>query len=407
MIRFFVPLLLLMACGGPRSNPNTAFVTTQDKDRIDVLLTRAQVEFDRNKLDKAEEYASLAYSRNPSNQKAARKLASIYVSQGQLSILDIASRVSSDLKTSSSSSSASNTQALDVLGVLQDVVGISEADFLKLGDFDNSTSTYFTNLKVINPNKPGSLSDTSSPRFTVKALRQLNKSIAILCPFVSTVATNGSNDARHDCKKVANSNSKSKAQVHFAFAMSHLLEAIYFNAVIQYTDRIQSSSSATAASQNSNLFKRVQAIQSVKFSLDTFNDYVTGVSDLVVNIDKIFDTSSTSMLTATMVDLRVTAQSLTAIDGFPQSMIEKINGVITNIQNALDKAGKSKTDISGQTDELKKQLNEALLTKLNTSINTYLGTMTDAQKTSVQSQLTTLCNSVASVTGGVKPTACP
>jgi hypothetical protein len=395
MKRSFVFFLTLLACGG---NPNTLFVSKYDRNRIDVLITRAKIEEDRNNLTKAEEYALQAYTRNPNNQISARLLASIYIGQAQLSLLDIAGRISTDLKTSTGSSK--NTQALDVLGVLQDVVGISDADFEKLGS-KNVSKELFKDLDVINPFKPGSFTDTSSPRYKITALKLLNKSIFLLCPFIPASATSGSQDSRHKCTKNTNSTVEGKAQVLFAFAMSHLLEAIYFNAVIQYSNKLQSSSSSTEVTQNSNLFKRVRVLETTTFEASFVQKYEKAIPELLENLQTIFDLDPTSMLTATMVDLRVTAQSIAAIDGFPTSMIEKIQGVITTIDAAVAKAGKAQNDLTNQTDQLRKQLSSSILSKLNTTA----GPLIDKIEKN-NGDISTICDSIKKIPGITVPDVC-
>jgi hypothetical protein len=403
-------LLFVVACGGSNGlNPNAAFVTKQDKDRIDVLLARAKIEFDRAHLDKANSYASEAYNRNPHNQLAAQQFANIKLALAKLSLLDVASRISQDLKISdsSSSSSANNTQALDVLGVLADVVGVSEEDFANMGtkktdtvvpDSTNPTQTVtlpaFKDLDVIEPKLPGSHTDTSSPRYKVLGLRMLNEAIALLCPFVNASVTSGSQDVRHQCTKVTDSKIGSHAQVLFSFAMAHLFEALYFNAVLNYSNKIKSSSSASTTIESSNLFKRVQAVQAYKFDPKTVEDYINELKELVTNINSVFDVNAKSMLQETMVDLSMTSAALGAIEGFPPSMLAKIQGVQKNIQSSVDKAGKSKTNVDDQTKALKAQLSTAAITKFNDSVTSYINSLTTpAQKADQANNIITVCNS--------------
>jgi len=418
MIRSLLPLFFLTACGFP----NSLFVSDHDKESVAVLLTRAQVEYDRNKLDDAELYASKAYAKNPNNQAAAYLLASVYTSQADLAFLDIAEKIAENLNVSSGSSS-SNTQVTDVLGVLANVIGITEADYAKLGtkktdvvpdpnDANGTiTVTQFKDLDVIQPFLPGSHTDTSSPRFKILGLRKLNQAIALLCPFVASSVTTGSSDPRHSCTKVTNSKVSGRAQVHFGFAMAHLLEAIYFNAVLQYSN-LQSSSTATL---NSNLFKRVTAIQGFKFTtVELLNPYIAGVLELERNINSIFDTTANSMLQSTMVDLRVTSQSLAAIEGFPPSMLSKIQGVLTNIENSVSQAGESKTNINEQTKALKAQLGGEALKKFSASIESYITSLSTAERTAQDTQVKKACGAYDKIAVTLevsqrpaRPSSCP
>lgn len=412
MIRLFIPLPLvfLVSCGA--QSPNAAFETSYDKNRIDVLLQRAVVELDRNKLDSAQSYALDAYNRNPNNYNAAFILANVYVAKAHLTLLDLAGRISSDLDTSNSKAS-SNTQALDVVSVLQDVISLSSDDIKLLATDDGGTSsTYFKDLPVLKPLKPGSISDTSSPRYKVEGLRLLNQSINVLCPFVDSSITSGTNDSRYNCKKVTNSTVQPKSRVHFAFALSNLLEAIYFNSVIIYGNSVKSSSNSTAAIESSNIFKRIEAIKNVNFTTTafdatTFSNYSSAVVTLAEDVTSIFDLSQESMLTAMMVDLRVAAKSLKAISGFPNSLRDKIDGVLTTIENTIAKANQDVNSISGQTTELKNQLTKTLFSNLSSSINSVINSIPSGSKTgTTQENIVKACKAVKDVPGFTLPTAC-
>src|SRR4051812_32686935 len=114
MYRLWLPLLFTVGCGS-----KSLFVSNSDKERVDVKLTQARIDFDRDELEDAEKYASEAYAINPQSEQAATQLANIYLAQGKLSVIDIATRISTDLKPTDSSSTDS-TQATDVLGTLGD-----------------------------------------------------------------------------------------------------------------------------------------------------------------------------------------------------------------------------------------------------------------------------------------------
>ena len=395
MLRLLLPLLFILDCG----SPNTAFVTSQDKQRIDVLLAGARIDFDRNKLSDAEQKATEAYNRNTHNQTAALQLANIYMSEGNASILEVAIQIASDLSTSTNTSTATGTststslktvKATDVLGDLSDLVNLSATDLSNLGTLQSGVinspdSTFFQGLDVYYPLDPGSLSTTSSPRYTVAGLRYINKAIALLCPFIPSSITNGSSDPRDKCTKVTDSTSSSVAQVLFSYAINHLVEAIYFN---------YANPTVTVAnpSQNSNLLQRVKAIQNVQFTATNAVDYANAVVTLKDNIDAIFQTTSTSMLTATMLDISMTVSALSSIAGFPPSMIAKIQAVLTNLQKALTKVNQENTSLTNQTQALKDQLTESLAKSLSKSVNAFLNSIPASQQAAQQEQITSVCN---------------
>lgn len=384
-MRSFFPLLILMACGGGSIGPNGLFVTRHDKARIDVLLEKARMAYDKGDLDQAEEYSSEVYNLNTKNQDAALMLANVRMAKAKLSLLDIAGEISDNLKVSSGT--ATNTKALDVLGVLGDVTDISAAEYAELGTLRNNTGiTLFADLDVIEPFAPGNHKTTTSPRHKVEPLRFIGESIDLLCPFLPAKATDGSTDTRDTCTKVTNSTSMNQPQSLFTFAMAHLFEAIFLVKVLMYTTGTSTSTSTStstdsAIATNSNLFRRVKAIEGLKFSVSNASTYLSAVTEVVRNVSKVFDSGSTdSMLTAIMVDLRVTTQSLGAIDGFPKDLLAKIADVQTTINKAVTKAGQSTSSISSQTKALNDQLSATALAKLNASITTYLASIPSGQQ---------------------------
>lgn len=395
-----------MACGG-KVNPNSVFITSHDKKRVDVLLQRAEIEYDRGNYSAAEVHALEAYNINRNNKDAALQLANIRVGQAKLSLLDIAGKIAKGLKVDNGK--ASNTQALDVLGVLADIADITDAEYALLGTLRDNTDpsiAFFVDLNVIEPFPPGSHTDATSPRYKVEPLRKLGESIALLCPFVPTSVTDGSTDPRDICAKVEGSTSINQPQVLFAFAMAHLFEAVFFNAVLEYSNKVQSTTTASSAVSNSNLFKRVKALQSLQFTVANAAVYAPAVREVVRNISSIFNSgSSGSMLTATMIDLRLTVQSLSSIVGFPTDLLAKIKDVQTTINAAVAKAGQSTADLTSQTKALNDQLSATVISKLNESITKYIASIPAGQETTAQK--TAICNEYKSISGFLDPKTAP
>ena len=407
MIRSLLPLLILMACGGGTLNPNSAFITTHDKHRVDVLLQRAQVEYDRGNLASAENHAKEAYNINSNNKDAALQLANINIAKAKLSLLDIAGKISKRLTVDSGTTS--NTQAVDVLGVLGDVVGITDGDYALLGTVRDNTDpviTPFDKLDVVEPLAPGSHTNPSSPRYKVEVLRRLGEAIAYLCPYVPESVTQGSTDSRDLCSKVSGSTSVNQAQVLFAFGMAHLFEAVFFNDVLMYSNAETNTTTGSSAISNSNLFQRVKAIENIQFSISTATTYLAAVKEVVRNITSIFNSGDTSsMLTATMIDIRLTQQSLTAIEGFPTNLLAKIKDVQTTLDAAVAKAGQSSSNITNQTKALNDQLSATVIAKLNASITKYIASVPAGQSSTAQVQA--ICDQYKSITGFLNASTAP
>ena len=69
MLRLLTLLLLTLGTGcGVDSSINSIFVTSADKDRVDVLISKARINLDRGRYPEAEEYAEKAYEINPNNE---------------------------------------------------------------------------------------------------------------------------------------------------------------------------------------------------------------------------------------------------------------------------------------------------------------------------------------------------
>lgn len=399
----FIFFLTFLACGDDGNfNPNAIFVTDHDEDRVDVLLARATIALDRKKLDKAEELATEAYNRNPDNIDASKLLANVYLSQVNLSVTGIAQRIADDLKVSDSST-ASDTDALDVLGLLGDVISLSVADYEILGTRTEPKSSFFTGLPLIYPSEPGDHTNSDSPRNKLKSLRLINKAIVVLCPFISPSVTEGFSDPRHNCSEATNSTVSERAQVNFSFALAHLLEAVHFNSVLMYNENSQASETSTQVIENSHLFKKVKAIENVSFTLDNVTEYSDAVDELLDDINAIYKPNdSNSLLVATMIDLRVANEALSRIEDLPDDLLLKIQGVLTKIQSSVDAAGGTKTDILNQSNALKDQLNTSLVSRLGTSITEFVNKIpaTDLATADVDAKVDKVCSSYSSIVDG-------
>ncbi len=359
-------------------------VSKADQERIDTKLQLARIDLDRDELEEAEKKAQEAYDLNPENLEAAQLLSNIYLAQGEVSLLDIAGRIATDLNTPTDQN---NTQAGDVFGSLSDLVKISDEDFSNLGTLNQSTNSFFTGIDVYYPSVPGLVTNVDSPRYKVKSLRYLNKAINVLCPFVSNQVTDSSADTRDSCSKVTTAIKTGSAQVHFTYAMAHFLEALVFNSVINY-------SNPTTATPPNNLLRRVSTIQSTKFTVENAASYAQAVTELKTATDKILDVSSTNtMLSELMQNINTTVAALGAIENFPPSMISKIKGVLTTLETAISKAGKVENNIGGQTQALKDQFLTKVTGTLGKSIDSFVKSIPADQRAAQQSKIDEVCKS--------------
>lgn len=387
-MRLFILGLLLLSCG-PGSNPNQMYVPPRDKERIDALLVKADMAYDRGRLSDARDAAEKAYEINKSNMPAAVSLANIIIEQANLSLLDIAYKIANDLGGVKSSSTA---KAADVLGSLVAIVGLHTSDLDLLGTKKTSQNPFFTDLDLYYPHTPGLVTELDSPRFQVPLLRSINQAIEILCPFVSETVTQATEQQRAKCKKVVDSEATNRATVHLTYALAHLFEAVIFNAILTYSNSTLQADN-TSSSTSSNLVLRATKLEKVAFSADNATNYFSAVLELVDNVNGVLDITDGTMLTETMADITIAVKALEAISGVPKSLLTQLDAILTNIEKAVTNAGKSKDLLTNKTQALKAQLSEVVVAKLGSSLSSFIGNIPPSQLKARQGDIDKACAS--------------
>lgn len=395
-------LILIVGCGASQSITGL-FISPDDKERSDVLFAEAKAYYDQGSFDKALAYGTRAHRANPMGEETAQLLGYIYLAKAGMEPFTIMSKLITLQNSKTSSSEASST--MSTLGAA--LLDLSQKDLETMATKEESTNPFFQETPVYLPNSLGSISEGA--RSQVSILYNLNMAIQIICPFVDPTILKDTGDSRHDCQQ-ATGTLKSQAQSHVLFALSHLVEALVLNQVILYQDGSFKLDDAGVAS-NTNIFKRVSAINRTVLN-DEIADYVDAVTILKNDLDKIFDASPGSMLYTTLVDMRMVVSSFKAIKGVPDSVLNQLEKGMEQLEEASEKAGKSKNDVGGQSSALKEQMNQQIVSKLGDSITKFNEKqgLDESQLTEEQkAQRDKVCQAYQSLIGDVSlplPTGC-
>lgn len=357
-------LFLLLSCDSPLL-VDSIFVSKEDKERIDFLLTQAQSYLDSDDLDEAEKISLKAYNLNKDYHQSVKMLGKLYFEQSGLTIFDIAKSVnqkSEGKKGSSSSNQLSNFSS---------IIPMTVDDYKKLGDLDKGSGA-FSGIEIFLPyNELGNVDDANSPRGGFKTIKLLNQVIKIYCPFISKSAISGSEDTRHSGCGNGSTLGESNAYFNFIFGLSHLLEAIIFFKVINYkTEDINLTSEL-----DNNLMRRVNQIkemQSKELSFADISLFTEAVLELKGNIDSILSLDKGSMLSTVFMNMQTFVSSLASIEGVPDSLIESIQ---TSLDEIKEKTAKVGGDMNKQSDlamNFRVELEEKLASSLGSSISGFV-----------------------------------
>lgn len=400
-LRIALGSIAIIAAGCGSSNINeTLFSTASQDDSFESLTTTGRLHNDQGEYDQAIEKLEKANALNPHDEETARLLGFAYLGQAGLGLFEIVEKIL-DLNTSSTSSS----NAADTLSNFSGLIGLTDAEFLLMGetntglDTDGNQNSIVEGLPVI---RPYQLSGDNNPRTKVTTLVAITKMLQVICPFVdqSLKADDGS-DRYANCEETSGRGSKS-AETHFLFAIGHLLEAVAFNQVILYSKNDTSTSTTetttTTNSVSGNLLKRAEALEKAPFSTPSeFTDYLAALSIIKQDFDSVFDTdNATSMLSATLDNIRIAVNSFGKISGIPSGVTSNLSEALDSLEKTAEQtqvgSGQEKTAQSGA---LKSQLDSAITTAIKTSGEKYIqeGQGTDEEIEQVCSQLSGILGS--------------
>jgi hypothetical protein len=354
-MRFFLVFLVLVSCGD-----QNIFIDKNDKDRADVLLDQAVLYYDEGSLKLAEETAEKAKILDPEETQIRYLLANVYLAKGGF---DFFSLILNIIKKQDKDALSEVKDVSDLLKNFKDVFYLSEADITKMGTLSASTNSFFAGLDVYHPAIPGDVTSSDSPRSQVLALKSLNQTISILCPYIVSTdirALYGTN-SRYQCE--ATPDASHQAESYFLFGISHLIEAIMFHRILLY----EAENAETIENVTGNLARRANKLNTITMTQDNMPDYVAAVGLLKTDIDRILDTTNTaSMLNETVRNFKIAANAFGEIPGLPSSVTGSIKDQLKAMDEAIAKVGSGTQNAQGSV--FKDQLNKELLPKLTESI---------------------------------------
>ncbi len=404
-------LFWFLGCGNGSNLNKFVFAGDKDQEALSTLMERAELAYDRGRIEEAFNLASLAADKAPGSERAAVLLGFISLSQAGSDPFKIVEKLmslssSSTIEQSSGCSSLSTGgNAADVMGALVGCLANIPADEMsEIGEPVTTEVTEFEAYPILKPIAPSTIADPDSPRARVSTLYYLNEAIAYLCPFVNEPTSEHpartDDDPRHDCQASPLQRSN-QVKSHFVWAMAHLVESLSFYQVLMYSTSegtaLAPAASTSQQQMSSNLMKRVDVVKNISTSgASNISKYVKAITELKANFDAVFtspaegETVATSMLQSTMVDLKVTSAAFGAIPGVP----DEITASVTSAIEALTTAAGAANDITSQSSQLQGQLNTAAASALKTSIDKVSTSQVD------DTQKQEICDSFATIAVG-------
>ncbi|MEZ4743612.1 MAG: tetratricopeptide repeat protein [Bdellovibrionota bacterium] len=403
-------LVVFGGCGKD-TNVNQVFKTSGEDSRIDSLLALARIHYDRGEHEKALDYAEKAYAINPQLEQAAILKSYVLLGLAGMDPFNITKKLilAKDDEAATNNLMAESTTGADALNKFSSIVNISDDDIQTyMGSFDESDNPLFSGSEyaVFVPKKPD---DAEGPRAGIATISHMMEAIQTICPFVSEDAKIADYEP-HNCEP-ANSNFTSQAKANFLWSLSHLVEALAYNAALLYEgqpDTTALADSATSTTPKTGLFKRVEVLDSQTFNENQVADYVNAVQEIKENVEAVFDVSEGSMLNTTLSDLTTVSLGFGAIAGIPSDVTDKIKKGLASIEELADKLTNGVGgQLNSKTEALKQQMTKKVSGKLKDSITKYnekyteeaIAAMPSDKKTQFEENKTQLCTTYKDISG--------
>lgn len=319
---------LLASCGD--SNFNKIFENPQQVDTIDQLLNNAEYAYDQGNFEKALTLAKKAHEINP-GERSSIVMGYSNLSLAGLDIFQLTKRMTDEQTDNNSGDS----QTSKLFSLLASAMGITDADFEAMSEKSFPGDPIVYQPKTATEARAGGVS----------SIRFFSDAIESLCPFVAAAAKQES-DSRHDCETSGDSSNLSSAT--FAWALSHLGEAITFYSLIFYTSEGETKP---------NLIARADGLSQYQSDPVTYLEKVQELSSIIEAIlPTDAELAESSMLNAIFSDLQSTNLALEA-SGAPKSITKSVTKVISEIQGSI-------SDFSSVTES-----NQAIKNKFTKSIS--------------------------------------
>lgn len=360
---------LLVACG--------RLVPAPLKDDFHTHLALGRILYDSGDIEGALYHAKKANELDPNSEEAATILGFVYLSLAGGDVVTILTK----LKAADSSGKSKD---VNQLSSIKSALGFTDEEFALLG----SVNTDVEDLPVIEPKC------ADHARELIQRLGFVNAAIQAICPFVDP-DLHLEDETRHNC--VSNLQSSRGTSSHLLWALSHLVEALAFHAVITY---------ATTDAGKTNLELRVAKVQDFDLKdpskIGSFIIEVGSLANLIQKIipisERCSDAYAQTQMVALINDLVSTSLAFKKIKGIPTEFtesvvasIKKIEDIRQKAQEGVEGAGEKKAQVENLKGDLTRQMSEVIAQKIDSI---------DVDSYSVE-QKEELCSSFKEISGSV------
>lgn len=382
---FILFQVLFLSCQEELNFYNPTISKSQWED-YQVHLALGQAYYDRSEIDEALIHAEKAVALNSSSEAAAILLGYVYLAKTGLLPISLLQQMMID-----ENSEASNTDELsdkeenqeeeveesDSLSELNMLIGLTDEELSLMGTLNYDVPS----LPVIEP------ICAEEARDVVEALSYMKKAVLAICSFVDKdVLIQG--DPRHECDSNLVNKSR-QVEAHFLWGLSHLVEAIAFNNIVNYK---------TGDNSKSNLELRIENLQNLDVSsLNDIASLVEGVTSMTTLIDNVLQLdgvckqdSPQTQFFAMINDLMTVTLAFSKVPGIPEDVLLSINAAIEQINSFKEKS----SEIAEKQQEFDNSKN-SMQSKMASAIGTAIDKVKKEDYTS--EQIAEVCSAYASV----------
>lgn len=388
-------LVIALSSCSAETNPASYMAHPEGANTFENYLFEAQRAVDSGDYDRAIELAGTAYSIDSGSERAALILSLSYLSKVGVSPFELAKALISDSEGEKDSSS----QSQNPLGSLTKLIGLEEEEINQMTLENNETIASDGSVLKGAPSE-GVFKDypVLFPKSAIEArisggeaIKLINQSIALLCPFVSESAKvmEPVADIRHTYEVCppADKVIEDPNKAHFLWSMAHLTEATAFNSIVLYDP----------SGEGANLLRRSDAISDP--SAIGLVEYLAAITELTETIGIIFPAASNpvnpSMLEAMVSDLKAADQGFALLSGMPESMTVSIRSTLEKIEEQQAKIQEANGDTDA-ADAQNQAFQESLTGSVSENIKNQIeqrsadGSLSESDKSSLCSTYSTI-----------------
>jgi hypothetical protein len=393
--RAILAATLTCASCGPESNILGLTVPKSHKTSYAASLAGARAAYDRGDMELSLALATEAYQQNPRSEQAAIVFGYANLGVAGLEPFRLASIMAGDSETSSaeksdSTSSQSPTENANpsdtksasgsnsILTSLSTVLGLTANDFAQLGDIDDT-----------DPELPLQIPKCAEDaRKNLRILNLVNDALVAICPFIDPGAY-VTGELRHSCESLVERGHQ-RGKAHFLWALSHLTEAMIFNAVLNVSN--------DGSGGKSNLERRVEKLQQTKVTSATdVTEFINKLNAFQKTVGQMLplgtcsEAAPTTQLRATLNDMLATAAAFRLMPGLPPSISASLEKSVASFAAK----GADAADLTTKLASLRGDLTRSLTTKLSSKIDAIQSTADLSPN-----QKEELCSAFNSISGG-------